>query len=137
MMFTIAGADDMTGHQQLDCQIDDLVTTLHMLAFEISAGRETRPAVVATVSSLKDAIREVQGWQSISTAPTDRPVIVWDEYYLMRIARFDHSKNQWVQDLPYGDDPGRGEVEKPLEPMLWQPCPRLPEHVSTRSAFQS
>lgn len=70
-------------------------------------------------------------WKPISSAPIDRPVVVWDDYYLMRIARFDHIRGQWVQDLPYGDDPGRGEVEKPLDPVLWQPCPPLPDHVLT------
>ena len=47
----------MTGHPQLDRQIDELETTLNTLAFEISAGRERRPAVMTAVRALKDAIR--------------------------------------------------------------------------------
>jgi hypothetical protein len=66
-------------------------------------------------------------WQPIeSEGKTGIPRLVWDEYYLMRIAKWNHLKGLWMQDLPYGDDPGRGEVEQPLDPVWWMPLPPLP-----------
>ena len=86
--------------------------------------------------------RRMGEWRSISTAPRSGvPILVWDDYYLMRIARWDSrtvceikgqslladAQGQWVQDLPYGDDPGRGEIEKPLTPRLWMRLPITPK----------
>lgn len=53
----------MTGHQQLDRQIDDIETTVNMLAFEISAGREKRVPVMLAVVDLKKAIHKIRGNQ--------------------------------------------------------------------------
>jgi hypothetical protein len=66
-------------------------------------------------------------WQPIDCAPKNVPIIVWDDYYLMRIAKWDVLGNQWITDLPY--DFERGGKELPLEPVCWQPCPQVPEHI--------
>lgn len=80
-------------------------------------------------------------WQPIESAPKDGvPVLLWDPYYLMRIGRWeisavaaiygrrvaDSADGHWIQDLPYGDDPGRGEVTKSLDPTHWQLLPAPP-----------
>lgn len=81
-------------------------------------------------------------WKPIKTAPKDGPpLLLWDPYYLMRIGRWETAKaaaiygrslsdgqdGHWMQDLPYGDDPGRGEIGKSLSPSHWQYLPLPPK----------
>lgn len=50
------------------------------------------------------------------------PIIVWDEYFYMRIAMWDHEKGKFVVDQPCCEE-GEGQE---LNPICWQPCPPLP-----------
>lgn len=91
----------------------------------------------------------MNAWQPIDTASKDGPpLLLWDPYYLMRIGRWLRRAEAeafgkadmlepgedgcWAQDLPYGSDPGRGEVEKRLEPTHWMQLP-LPPTAGTDS----
>jgi hypothetical protein len=81
-------------------------------------------------------------WQPMATAPKGMPILVWDEYYLMRIARWEMKEvaeiwgrtipdptkaGAWIQDLPYGNDPGRGEIGGYLDPVRWRYLPGVPK----------
>lgn len=62
-------------------------------------------------------------WQPIETAPKDSiPILVWDEYYLMRIAIFDEKFNGFHTDAPCVEDVDR----LMLNPTYWMPLPELP-----------
>lgn len=65
------------------------------------------------------------GWMPIETAPRDYlPVLTWDPYYLMRVARRDTSSGSWITDLPF--DWERGGKELRVEPTHWRPLPAPP-----------
>ncbi len=82
-------------------------------------------------------------WQPIETASKGGPpLLLWDPYYLMRIGKWRprswleimgheamlnaSEDGCWLQDLPYGDERGRGEVEKRLHPTHWARLPPPP-----------
>jgi hypothetical protein len=66
----------------------------------------------------------VSDWRPIETYDKSAVVIVWDDYYFMRFARYDFRRNLWITDLPYDDE--RGGVELPLNPTHWIPAPFPP-----------
>ena len=71
----------------------------------------------------------VMTWQPIETAPRNMPLLVYDPYYLVRVARYyepeslrilkgiDCKEGVWFSDIPYGDE--RGEIEMELWPTHW------------------
>jgi hypothetical protein len=81
-------------------------------------------------------------WRPIETAPKNGlPILIWDDYYFMRIAKWEirsvseifgrtpptDAEGHWITDLPYGDEPGRGEIGGFLDPTHWMPLPKRPE----------
>lgn len=67
----------------------------------------------------------VNDWRPIETCDKSSVVIVWDDYYFMRFARYDFKRNLCITDLPYDDE--RGGVELPLNPTHWIPAPFPPK----------
>ena len=65
---------------------------------------------------------ECTPWFNMEEAPTHCPVIVWDDYWLMRIAIFDILEKVWRIDQPCVEEE-KGLI---IQPRLWQKCPNLP-----------
>lgn len=63
----------------------------------------------------------VDQWQPIETAPTTTPVLVWDEYWLMRIGYL-KLDGYWVTDSPCFED-----IETILNPTHWKKLPKPPK----------
>lgn len=88
---------------------------------------------------MSDLVRRPDGWYEMP-APTDRVIVVWDDYYFMRFARWAPDVDaggdfRWVTDLPYDDE--RGGVELPLTPRLWQYAPKLPTDYDGETQFSN
>src|SRR5574343_796595 len=77
------------------------------------------------LDSLSSRGVSVSDWRPIETCDKSAVVIVWDDYYFMRFARYDFNRNLWITDLPYDDE--RGGVELQLNPTHWMPAPLAPK----------
>ena len=61
------------------------------------------------------------------SAPHNKPVIVWDDYWLMRIAVWCHKSDSFVVDQPCAEEPKAEEGKGlHLNPVCWTSSPPLP-----------
>lgn len=79
-------------------------------------------------------------WREIATIETEHPgrgylpVLVWDDYHGMVVARRDPLRDgQWQLDAPYAFEFGGKEFD--LTPTYWQPLPGLPPGVRNRASI--
>lgn len=68
------------------------------------------------------------GWRSIETCDTYGPVLIWDDYHGMVIAKRNAS-GEWRLDAPYAFEIGVYDAEFRVEPKEWQPLPSVPDRA--------
>lgn len=76
----------------------------------------------STQDTINGLVEVVNKWQPIETAPTFKPILLWDDYYLMRIGIDDSGEGVFFTDTPYLED---GFPVK-LAPTHWMPLPVPP-----------
>ena len=69
-------------------------------------------------------VDSLPGWQPIDRCFKKSPVLVWDDYWLMRIAQWDIVNSEWVIDMPCVDD-----HRQPISPTHWMPLPDPPKQA--------
>lgn len=65
----------------------------------------------------------IEAWNyDMEKAPISTPILIWDEYWLMRVALWDNVKQKFLVDQPCCEE-GEGQE---LDPICWQCCPSVP-----------